>query len=82
MAEITPELLIVLASLEARREDRGTEWCRKHGLGAVRRLVERKLPAHVIAHPATATYPAAQDTAISLLGAVCRACRGCKMGRE
>ena len=36
---MTPELMIVLASLIAKKDRKGPKWCRKKGIGAIRREI-------------------------------------------
>ncbi len=83
----TPEMFVLLAMFEVARDHRGTEWCRKHGVGGVRKKLGVALPPNVIEMPAAqvprvAAYIAASKTAQSLLLSHCRECRGCKLGRD
>lgn len=88
MAEITPELLILLAFIEARRlqlDDPAK--CRKHFVGRARRMLGRVLPENVMEIAAARSENAAQLTeaqrpAQLALAALCRKCGGCDMAQE
>jgi hypothetical protein len=82
--EPSPELLILLAALEARREQKGAEWCRKHGIGAQRVILGTGLKVVSMAarSPEAATFVRARKEAADLLMNACRVCGGCKMAHE
>lgn len=72
----TPELLIELAGFETERVRRGTEWCRRYGVGPRRETLSRAAPEKVV-HIAAAGYARAHRGAEQALAAHCKACGGC-----
>lgn len=77
--ETTPEMLIQLAFIEARRlKQNDPVWCRKHFVGKARRLLERPLLTNVIPLGVEAV-PQPQREAQAALANVCRVCGGCDM---
>lgn len=84
---ISPELLIEFAGLDAEREHRGVDWCRKHGVGARRARLGRLLPINIIElesarSPEMLAYAEAQRSAQLWLKAHCKACGGCRLSKE
>lgn len=84
---MTPEMLIVLASLTAFRERHGAEKCRRNGVGAVRALIGRILPSNVTELPAARSpeileFVRAQQSAQAEMARLCRSCGGCRLARE
>jgi hypothetical protein len=79
----TPELVLILAGLEADRKSRGNEWCRKHGIGARRAVLGPSLPPNVVKLNTGARHPdeiralTAAEMARNTLAAHCRKCGGC-----
>jgi hypothetical protein len=83
----TPELLIVLADLEVKREKHGNDWCRRHGVGARRLYLGRALPTNVVSvnppqSPKLLEYLKAKQTAQETLAMHCHMCGGCKLAKE
>lgn len=83
---ITAGAHLLLSRLRVLRDKNGTEWCRKWGVGGIRRDLERELASHSvipIGSAAEAVDPA-MGHALSIAEAECRKCpkrTGCKMGR-
>lgn len=75
-----PALLITVALLTAWRDRKGAEWCRKSGIGAIRKELGVTLPSNV-SGLVTAEFASGQAEAIALLEARCRVCRRCKLGQ-
>lgn len=79
LEDITPEMLIVLAFVEAKRLKQGNpSWCRKHFVGRARKILERPMLTNVIPIDSEAAPPP-QKAAQAALANVCRACKGCDM---
>lgn len=80
---ITPELLITLAFVEAKRlKQNNAAWCRKYFVGKARRLLGRELPENVLPISSKAAYFEPQRDAQAALKAVCVRCGGCPMASE
>jgi hypothetical protein len=84
---LTPSMLISVAILEADRDRHGKKWCEKKGIGAVRRSLGATRPENVedIGMHRTAElkeYAAARHSAVTLVIALCKACKGCPLGQE
>lgn len=88
MPEVTPELLILLSFIEARRlQLNDPSKCRKHFVGRARRMLGRALPVNVLEIAAARSEDAAQiikaqRPAQLALAALCRRCGGCDMAEE
>lgn len=78
---MSPELLITLAKFVAERERKGSEWCRKRGVGRVRELLG-VVPAGNVVELNPSQYGELQSSAGEILAAHCRACGRCKLARE
>lgn len=81
---ITPELLIMLAFVEAKRlkQDNGP-WCRRYFVGKARRLLGRELSGNVLPiSPEAAAYIDPQRDAQLALKALCKKCGGCPLANE
>lgn len=80
---VTAELLIVLAFIEARRiKADNAEWCRKHFVGKARRLLGRALPENVLPMTTEAPYFEPQRDAQVALKSLCARCGGCALSKE
>jgi hypothetical protein len=83
----TPELLVLIAMMEAFRELHGVDWCQHSFVGPMRGSLSRGFPANVLEMtvertPELVGYMAAQRRAADLLARMCRACGRCPLGCE
>jgi hypothetical protein len=88
---MTPELMIVIAHVVAKRRRKGKGWCKKKGIGAIVKELGPKRDAKVVsispAEPgllAIHDYAQAQQAAHSILKKVCHSCPfegRCSVGR-
>lgn len=92
---MTPELMITLGYLIAKRSRKGVKWCRKKGIGAIVREVghyEREMGANVVpitenvpTDPRLKAYVENRDAAHAILRRVCLSCPmegKCSVGRS
>lgn len=81
---LTAGAYLLLSRMRVLREKHGTEWCKKWGVGAIRRDLEKDLASlAVVPIGGTAELPdPAQGQALSIAISECRKCQGCKLGRE
>jgi hypothetical protein len=80
----SPELLILLAAIEARRDHKGADWCRRHGIGAQRAILANcnVLPLSAGRSPEMLAYLESRRRAADVLAATCAVCRGCKLAGD
>jgi hypothetical protein len=78
----SPAALIVMASLIAKRDQKGPKWCKAKGVGAVRKALGAPLPDAVPVNPAVREFWKAQRAAHEILRAQCRICAQCSLGER
>lgn len=82
MPELTAELLVLLALLEALRiKMDDPDKCRKHLVGRMRRLLGSPMPSNV-SPIATSEHSEPLKRAQLGLASVCKVCGGCPMANE
>lgn len=80
---ITPELLITLAFVEAKRlKQNNATWCRKHFVGKARKLLGRGVIDNVVPLTESEAHFQPQRDAQMALKALCVRCAGCEMAKE
>jgi len=89
---MTPELMIALADIPAKRKRKGKRWCRKKGIGAITRELgySEYLGANVVPitdntplDPRVREFAEMREGAHAIVRAVCRNCpTPCRLGRE
>lgn len=74
--------LIVALLVEGSRDKRGSDWCRKYGIGFARRRLGPTQPRLMIPGPEASESLAMRQAAANELRDMCRACGACRMANE